>query len=166
MRKGFSLIELLVIVTILPFILIVIDGLFSSMLSDVPRSWNTMQNNSTLLNMLQQMEQDIDAAQDLPLSIDGYTADDKLLLIERTNQVIHYQLKNDRVFRYGFADNQNIAELTRSWSLPKTIIQWRVLRQNGKGYAVEIQHHIEYTLRGHLIKKMENSNMFFIGVFE
>ena len=166
MRKGFSLIELLVIITILPFVLIVADGLFSSMLSDVPRSWNTMQNNSTLLNMLRQMEQDINAAKDLPSSVDGYTSGKDLLLIEQVDKIIHYQLKDNSVFRYVFAGHQKIAGQTRSWTLPKTIIQWQVLRQNDKGYAVEIQHHIEYTLRGHLIKKMENSNMFFIGTFE
>ena len=166
MRKGFSLIELLVIIAILPFILVVIDGLFSSMLSDVPRSWNTIQNNSVLLHMLRQMEQDIDKAENLPQSIDGYTAGNELLLIRQADKVIHYQLKDDRVFRYGFAGTQEIADQTRSWLLPKTKIQWQVHRQNGKGYAVEIRHNIEYIHHGHTIRKMENAHLFYPGIIE
>ncbi len=166
MRKGFSLIELIVIIAILPFILVVIDGLFSSMLTDVPRSWNTIQNNSVLLHMLRQMEQDIDQAENLPRSINGYTAGNELLLIEQTDKVIHYQMKDDRVFRYGFAGTQKIPEETKSWLLPKTKIQWQVHRENGKGYAAEIQHNVEYIHHGHLIKKMENSHLFYPGIIE
>lgn len=166
MRKGFSLIEIVVIIAILPFILIVIDGLLASILSDVPRSWKTIQSNSVMLHMLEQIQQDIDAAENLPETIDGFTAGDELLLIQQADKVIHYQLKDDRVFRYGFAQNRQIPEDSRSWSLPKTKITWQVHRQNGQSHALEIQHRIEYTLRGHLIKKMENSNLFYVGILE
>ena len=166
MRKGFSLIELIVIIAILPFILIVIDGLFATMFTDVPKSWNTIQDNSVLLNMLRQMQQDVDTAKDLPQSIDGYTAGDELLLIEQADKVIHYQLKDNYVYRYEFSDNQQIPNDTRYWLLPKTKIKWQVYRQDGQNYAVEIQHHSEYTLRGHLIKKMENSHLFYTGILE
>src|SRR4030042_369117 len=135
MRKGFSLIELIVIIAILPFILMIIDGLFTTMLSDVPRSGKTIQDNSILLPMLRQMEQDIDKANNLPRSIDGYTAGDDLLLIEQADKAIHYQLKDGTVYRYGFRDNQRIPEDSRFWFLPDTIIQWQVLRPNDKGYA-------------------------------
>jgi len=166
MRKGFSLIELIVIIAILPFILIVIDGLFATMFTDVPKSWNTIQDNSVLLNMLRQMQQDVDTAKDLPQSIDGYTAGDELLLIEQADKVIHYQLKDNYVYRYEFSDNQQIPNDTRYWLLPKAKIKWQVYRQDGQNYAVEIQHHSEYTLRGHLIKKMENSHLFYTGILE
>ena len=166
MRKGFSLIELIVIIAILPFILIVIDGLFASMFTDVPKSWNTIQYNSVLLNMLRQMEQDIDAAKDLPHSIDGYTAGDELLLIEQADGVIHYQRKDNYIYRYKFKDGKQIPEQTRYWLLPETKITWNVHREDGEGYAVEIQHNAEYILRGHLVKKMQNSHLFYAGILE
>ena len=166
MRKGFSLIEIIIIIAILPFILIVIDGLLTSILSDVPRSWKTIQSNSVMLHMLEQIQQDIDAAESLPESAGEYTAGDELLLIQQAGKVIHYRLKDDRVFRYGFAENRQIPEDTKSWSLPKTKITWQVHRRNGQSHALEIQHHIEYTLRGHLIKKMKNSNLFYVGILE
>ena len=166
MRKGFSLIELIVIIAILPFIMIAIDSLFASMFTDVPKSLNTVQDNSVLLNMLRQMEQDIDVAKDLPQSIGGYTAGDDLLSIEQADDVIHYQRKDNYIYRYEFKDGKQIPEKTRYWRLPDTKITWQVHRRDGKGYAVEIRHHNEYILHGHLIKKMENSNLFFVGILE
>ena len=167
MRKGFSLIELLVIIAVLPFVFIVIDGLIATMFTDIPKSVKSIQDNSILLDMTKQMQQDIDAAKDLPQSINGYTAGDDLLLIELADGSIHYQLKDDQVLRYVFAENQQqIPEKTRLWSMPGTKVKWQVHRKNGKGFAVEIEHHIEYTLRGHLIKKMANSNMYFVGILE
>jgi type II secretory pathway component PulJ len=166
MHKGFSLIELIVIIAVLPFILITIDKLFASMFTDVPKSLNTIQDNSVLLNMLNQMEQDIDAANDLPQSIDGYTAGDELLLIKQADSVIQYQRKGDYIYRYEFKDGKQVPEQTRYWLLPETKITWQVHRKDGKGYAVEIRHHNEYVLHGHLVKKMENSNLFYIGILE
>ena len=166
MRKGFSLVELIVIIAILPFILIVIDKLFASMFTDVPRSLNTIQDNSVLLNMLRQMEQDIDSANDLPQSIDGYTSGDDLFLIRQADSMIHYQRKGDYIYRYKFRDDRQIPEQTRYWPLPEIKIAWQVHREDGKGYAVEIRHHAEYILHGHLVKKMENSNLFYAGILE
>ena len=109
---------------------------------------------------------DIDAAKDLPQSTGGYTAGDDLLLIEQTKSMIHYQRKDNYIYRYEFKDGKQIPEKTRYWLLPDTKITWRVRRRDGKGYAVEIRHHNEYILHGHLIKKMENSNLFFVGILE
>jgi hypothetical protein len=120
-----------------------------------------------MLDLARQIQNDIDTAQDLPQSIDGYTADDNLLLIKMAEGSIHYQLKDNTIHRKVFTENQKqIPEKARQWLIPEAKIKWRVHRKNGKGYAVEIEHHIEYTLKGHLIKKMANSNMYFVGVFE
>jgi type II secretory pathway component PulJ len=166
MRKGFSLIELIVIIAILPFIMITINRLFASMFTDIPKSWNTIQDNTVLLNMLDQMERDIDKAKDLPQSIDEYTADDEPLLIEQANSVIHYQRKGKYIYRYEFTDGKKNPEQTRYWFLPNTKITWQVRRENGKNYAVEIRHNVEYKLRGHLLKKMQNSRLFYAGILE
>ncbi len=167
MRKGFSLIELIVIIAILPFVFIVIDGLIATMFSDIPRSVKTIQDNSILLDMTDQLQEDIDVAKDLPQSVNGYTASNELLLIKLADSVIYYQIKDGQVLRYGFAENQQkIPEQTRLWSMPDTKIKWHVHRKNGKGYAVEIENHTEYVYKGHLIKKMANSHIYFVGIFE
>jgi len=137
------------------------------MFTDVPKSLNTIQDNSVLLNMLRQMEQDIDTANDLPQSIDGYTAGDELLLIEQADSVIHYQQKDDYIYRYEFKNGKQITDQRRYWLLPEIKITWQVHREDEKGgYAVEIRHHNEYILHGHLVRKMENSHLFYTGILE
>ena len=82
MRKGFTLVELLVVIIVLPFVMLVLDGLFSTLIRDIPRSYRVVQENTSLLSMLEQMQQDIDKAKGLPESFDGHTASGELLLIE------------------------------------------------------------------------------------
>ena len=80
MRKGFALMEMLAVLIILPFILIVLAGLFTTLISDIPRSYRVIQANTSLLSMLRQMQRDIDAAKQLPESFAEYATDDELLL--------------------------------------------------------------------------------------
>lgn len=167
MRKGFTLTELLVVVIILPFFAIIIDGLFRTLIKDIPRSHRVVQENTTVLSVLDQMQKDIDKALGLPESFNEYTAGDKLFLIELPdNSVISYQLKDDEVIRYQLkADRQgNILEKT-VWLVPHAKVKWRVQRKNRNGYAVEVQTHIEHEVLGHLEKKMANSHLFYIGAF-
>ena len=66
MRKGFTLIEVLTVVVVLPFLMIVIDGLFKTLIKDIPRSYKVVQANTSLLSVLKEMQQDIDKAKGLP----------------------------------------------------------------------------------------------------
>ena len=167
MRKGFTLIELLVVVIILPFFAVIIDGLFRTLIKDIPRSHRVVQENTTVLSSLDQMQKDIDKALGLPESFKGYASGDKLLLIELPdNSVICYQLKDDKVIRYQLkADQQGDITEKTVWLVPHAKVNWRVQRKDGNGYAVEVQTHIEHEVLGHLEKKMANSHLYFLGAF-
>jgi len=185
MRKGFTLVELLVVIIVLPFVMLVLDGLFSTLIRDVPRSYRVMQENTSLLSMLEQMQQDIDKAKGLPESFDEYTTSNKLLLIELAEGMICYQLKDEKVSRYWILDtrystrinpptagfDRNPALLGQEsrietvWSVPHAKVEWQVWRKDGGGYAVEVQTHIEHKIQGHWEKKMANSHLYFVGAF-
>jgi len=164
MRKGFTLIEILVIVIVTPFVFLIFDGLFRTLLSDIPWSWRIAQENTTMLSMLDQLQQDMDAAKGLPESFGAYTADDKLLLIELPNAVLCYQLKDGKVVRQRFAGTDGSKpEAEKAWSLPNAEITWRPWVRNGKRYAVETSAHIERSARGQWKKKMAHSRLYFVG---
>jgi prepilin-type N-terminal cleavage/methylation domain-containing protein len=167
MRKGFTLTEILVVVIILPFFAVILDGLFRTLIKDIPRSHQVVQENTTVLSALDQMEKDISKAQRLPESFKGYASSDKLLLIElQDNSVICYQIKDDKISRKQLASNHQINyPETTSWSIPHAKVRWQILRKNGNGYAVEVRNHIEHEVLGHLEKKMANSHLFYIGAF-
>jgi hypothetical protein len=152
------------VVITLPFVALVLDGLFKTLLSDIPRSARVLQDNTTLLNMLGQFQQDIDAAKRLPDSFAGHTTNDKLLLIELAEGMICYQLEDGRVLRRRLTDTPQGREEARVWAMPNANVEWRLWRRQGRGYAVEVKTHIKHKLRKKLQKKMANSHLYFSGV--
>jgi prepilin-type N-terminal cleavage/methylation domain-containing protein len=132
MRKGFTLVELLVVVVVLPFVFILFDGLFKTIVGEIPMSVRVVQENTSLLNMLGQLQRDVDKAKGLPESFADRTANDQLLLIELKEGVICYQLKEGEVFRHKLTDPpQGKAEEPRVWSLPHASVKWKVWAGNG-----------------------------------
>ncbi len=169
MRKGFTLVEILVVIIVLPFVMLVLDGLFSTLIRDIPRSYRVVQENTSLLSMLEQMQQDIDKAKGLPESFDEYTTSNKLLLIELAEGMICYQLKDDkaRTIRRSSLASRVTGDESRItvWSVPHAKVEWQVWRKDKGGYAVEVKTHIEHKIQGHWEKKMVNSHLYFVGAF-
>ena len=169
MRKGFTLVEILVVIIVLPFVMLVLDGLFSTLIRDIPRSYRVMQENTSLLSMLEQMQQDIDRAKGLPESFDEYTTSNKLLLIELAEGMICYQLKDEkaRTVRRSSLASRVTGDESRItvWSIPHAKVEWQVWRKDGGGYAVEVQTHIEHKIQGHWEKKMANSHLYFVSTY-
>jgi prepilin-type N-terminal cleavage/methylation domain-containing protein len=166
MRKGFNLVEMLVVLVIIPVAAVTLDRLFTNLLRDIPRSSAVVQENTTLLDMLRKMRKDIDTATGLPKSFAGRTTDDELLIIEGPDSVICYQLKDNEVLRYKLTEAQEDGnEDVRVWSVPNAVVQWHVWRSDGKGYAVEVKTYVRQKLRKKQQKKLANSHLYFVGAF-
>ena len=166
MRRGYSLVEMLVVLAIVSTVSIVVSKLFTTLISDIPRSYRIVQENTSVLNMLEQMHEDVDLARGLPESFAEYTTDKDLLLIELPNGIVCYQLKDGRVLRHSLPTAQeHYEEDTKVWSVPNAIIEWQVRRNNGAGYAVEVKTHIEHNVRGRSEEKMAGSYLYFAGAF-
>lgn len=167
MRRGFSLVELLVVVMVLPVAALVLDRFFTTLMRDIPRSTRVIQENTTLLNMLDQMRADVGRARQLPESYAGRTSNDRMLLIETADGVICYRLDEGQARRYELADTQqHDGGDARVWSLPNSEILWRVWRKGGSGHAVEVKTHIKQKLRKKSQKKMVNSHLYFVGALQ
>jgi prepilin-type N-terminal cleavage/methylation domain-containing protein len=166
MRRGYSLVELLVAMAIFSIVSIVVSKLFTTIISDIPRSYRIVQENTSVLNMLEQMHEDIDLAKGLPESFDEYKTDKDLLLIELPNGIVCYQLKDGRVFRRRLPTaKEHYEEAAKVWSVPNAEIDWQVRRNNGAGYAVEVKTHIEHNVRSRSEEKMAGSHLYFVGAF-
>ncbi|MFB0552080.1 MAG: type II secretion system protein J [Phycisphaerae bacterium] len=184
MRKGFTLMEVLIVVIVLPFIMLVLNDFFRTLIKDIPRSYQVVQENASLLSMLEQMQKDIDEAKGLPESFNEYTTGERLLLIELTEGMICYQLKDEKVSRYWILDTRYSTRIKNQesrietvWSIPNAKVEWQVWRKDGDGPpaagfdwdpallgAVEVKTHIEHKIRGdHWEKKMANSHLYFVG---
>ena len=162
MRKGFTLVEVFLLVIVLPFVFLLFDGLFKTIVGEIPMSVRLIQENTSLLSVLGQIQQDTDKAKGLPKSYAGQTASDQLLLIELSEGVICYQLKDGQIVRQKLTDtSQGKAQESRVWSIPHASVQWKVWERNGQGYAVEIDTHLEYGRRGQWKQKMAHSHVYF-----
>jgi prepilin-type N-terminal cleavage/methylation domain-containing protein len=162
--KGFTLVEIMVVVIILPFVFVIMDGLFRTLLAEIPWSWRIAQENTVVINMLERMHQDLDKAKGLPTSFAGQAANDELLLIELADGLICYQLKDGQVTRRRLTGiRKGDAEETRVWTVPHAKVEWKIWTQNGQGYAVETKTSIEYENRGQWNRKMANSHLYFVG---
>ena len=164
MRKGFTFFEILLIIVVLPFVFLLLDGLFKTLAGEIPMSVRLIQENTNLINMIRQIQKDTDKAQGLPKSFAGQTTSDQVLLIELSEGVICYQRKDGQVVRQMLTDtSKNKAEDTRIWSIPHANVEWKVWERNGQGYAVETNTHLEYGRRGQWVKKMAHTHVYFIG---
>ncbi|MBN2312874.1 MAG: type II secretion system protein [Sedimentisphaerales bacterium] len=157
MRKGFTLVEMLVIVIIVPVLFIFLDGLFRTLLADIPRSHRIAQESITLHHLLEQIQEDMDNAEGLPQSVEGFSVNDKQFLIDRPEGVISYQQENDRIVRRQLTGGEKV------WSLPHTKVAWKIWEKNSQGYAVEVSAHFEYKTCGKWKKTLANSHLFYGG---
>jgi prepilin-type N-terminal cleavage/methylation domain-containing protein len=102
MRRAFTLIELLVVVTVLPFVMAALGQVYATFIRDIPHATRVLQENTTVLNLIQQIRRDMDEAVGLPRQFEGQQAGERTLLIEQPDQVIRYHLEEGRIVRTLF----------------------------------------------------------------
>ena len=165
MRRGYTLTELLVAMVLISAISIILSRLLITVIQDIPRLYRMVQENTSVLNMLEQMHDDIDTAKGLPESFGEYVTDEEMLLIESPNGIVCYQLKDGKVLRRRLpAAQERGEEDTKVWPAPNAKIEWQV-RRNDFGGLVEIKTCIERDVGGRSEEKMANSYLFFAGAF-
>ena len=60
MRKGFTLIEVLIVVAITPILAVALSDVFAVFARDIPQSVRLLQQNTSVLDMLQNVRRDVD----------------------------------------------------------------------------------------------------------
>ena len=160
MKKGFSLIEVLVVVVILPFVAIALSRFFATFIRDIPRMTRVVEQNTTVLDLLGQLRQDMDAATALPDAVGTETSDSDTLLIQRPQDVICYQLQPGRVDRTILAPD---AQDRRTWTFPDAVVEWTPWRQAETSYALELRTRVRQRIGTKLKDKMVNAHVLFVG---
>ena len=163
MKKAFTLIEVLLIIGTLPIIMLIMSRLFNTLLKESPRIWDNIQQNTTMLNMLSQLQSDIDKAQNLPEKYEEFISNDNLLLIEQEDTLVGYEFNEGEITRQILNNTQTDTEQQKQWKMPDAKIKWTVHKKNGNGYCLEITNYIESVNDGRTEKKMANSHLYFTG---
>jgi prepilin-type N-terminal cleavage/methylation domain-containing protein len=185
MRRAFTLVELLVVVTIAPLLMVVISHVYVTFIRDIPRMTRALQVNTTVLDALRQIRRDVDGAVGLPEQFESCHADARTLLIEQAGGVVCYQIENGRIVRTRLSGSvsedrgrktkdgiaahpqsaiRNPQSPERVWRVPEAVIAWRPWVRDGRAYAVEIHSHVMQQVEGFMREKLANSQVFFLPV--
>jgi type II secretory pathway pseudopilin PulG len=161
MRSGFTLIEVLMIVVIAPFILVVVSGLFGTFIRDIPQGTRLVQQNTTVLHMLDQLRRDVGDAVALPQQTAGAHADETTLRIEQPEGVVLYRFEAGRTVREVITGQEQASE--RIWQARDAVIEWEPWTQEGATVGVEVRSHIRQQVAGIVLHKLPGSHVFFMA---
>ena len=99
MRKGYSLIEMLMVLTLMSSLIVVLGEPIHMLLSEVPRVSRLPYVQGTVQAMLMRLQGDVDAAEGLLVVHGAYQADEKTLLIQVPEGVVVYRALAEGVTR-------------------------------------------------------------------
>jgi prepilin-type N-terminal cleavage/methylation domain-containing protein len=163
MRRAFTLIELLFTVAVVPSLMIAVSGVYLTFLRDIPRTTRLLQQNATVLDLLEQIGRDMDRATGLPEQVEGRAAGEHTLLIEQPGCVVRYQFENGRVVRtLRQGQSVSVADEEGLWRVPDAVIAWRPWVRDGRAYAIEIHAHLQERVNGLVRPMLAGSHVFFV----
>ncbi len=96
MRKGFTLVEMLIVIMTLPLVAMAADRLFRELVIDAPRSLDVASQNDSVVRMLIRLQEDVGRATQVLPAYEGHVSDENLLLLRIGTQVIGYKKSKDR----------------------------------------------------------------------
>lgn len=162
-RKAFTLVEVLVVITVLPIVAIAFSGLFATFTRDVPRLTRMVQENTSVLDLARHIHDDVDAAVALPDAAHEWTSDDRTLLIGLPERVICYRIDEDGVTRTVLAGGQGEPQTEGIWRFRDAVIAWRLQRRADRAHALEVQTSLKERLSGKIRQRFANSHLCFLG---
>ena len=162
MRKGFSLIEILIVIMTVPVVMLVVYRVFHEMAIDIPRGVALVSQHGRLLGVVESLHDDIDRATALSLEDLPQTEGVPVLLIEQPGRQVRYALLEEGIRRAASGDilDPNVPA-EREWLLPKANIAWHLWRQGNAVVALRVD--TSMTHGRHQKSKFQNTHLFFIG---
>jgi type II secretory pathway pseudopilin PulG len=157
-RRAFTLVEMLLLIAAAPFIMVIVSGIFATIIRDIPRETRVVQQHTTALDMLRQLRRDVDAAVGLPDESQEIRADERTLLIAQSDAVIRYQFDSGRVVRTLLNDPNE----QRVWRMRDAVVTWRPWVRGGAAHAVEVHSHVQQQVAHLRRNQLANSHVFFL----
>lgn len=158
-RKGYALIEILTICSILTVLLFLLIKPTRALFVDMNHTHKDFNENSTVYDMLTKLRKDIESAD----YVRQDPADPNALLLEGSGGQVRYKFAGEKVTK------TTVDKMTKSnggeslWTAPHAVIKHRLWQRDGKVYAVEVTKSIERKVLGKWERKLANSYVYFVG---
>jgi len=163
MRKASTLIEMLAVISILVMLIVACAKPLDTLISGIPRASRDFQTNSVMLGMLRELRGDIEGSNGLLEYATDETIGNNMLLIETEGGIVCYELGDGEVAKTTSWVDEQLSQDSRTWSLPRVKISWKLRDHNGKKCAVELTTNIERMVMGKQEEKLRNSYVYFAG---
>jgi prepilin-type N-terminal cleavage/methylation domain-containing protein len=154
MKKGITLIELVMAVAILAPLLLLAASLDYTALRELPCAAALTQTSLRMQNMLQALRQDVESADSLQLNGQSVELHGKAGLTTYS--------RNGGNFTRTVQRPPEKADV-RTWPLPEADIQWKAWNEKGRNYALEVRTALIVRENGQPRKKLANSQVFHLG---
>lgn len=159
---AFMLIELLMVVITVPIVMVALSGLYRGFLHEIPRMIRLVEQNTMVLNLLDQLHRDMGTAVDVPEQAVGRHADTSTLLIAQPDAVVCYRFDDEQTVRMLFRGLEaSSPPEERVWKARDAVIEWQPWRPGGRVCGVEVHSHLEQTVAGKVQRRFRNSYIFF-----
>jgi type II secretory pathway component PulJ len=164
MPGGYTIIEMLGVILITPLLMVLIGGFLVTFLRDIPQATRLLDQNTAVLDVLNQLRHDMDRAVALPSQAGDRRTDDATLLIRQADALVCYRLEEGRIVRMVLDRSEEVLpDVERIWQAHDAVIQWRPWVREGGAYAVEVQSHLRQRVAGEFRQRFRNSHVFFVG---
>ncbi len=161
MRKGFTLVEMLIVIMTLPLVAVAADRLFRELVLDAPRSLDVAAQNDSVVRMLTRLREDVGRATQVLPSYEGHVSNEQFLLLRMGNQVIGYKKNNDRIERHELGNPDTAERIATVCVAPQATINWTLWPAEDSPVALKIHTSIQH--RRSLKQKLAGNYLFFIG---
>ena len=164
MRRGFSLMEIILMLPLMGVVALIAGTMFPVVVRDVPKLQRVVYQNARIGTVLRCIRRDMDAADALPDRHADKTAGPKRLLIKLDRIVICYEIRKDGIVKEQLGpDVSSPPREIECWALPDAKMRFERWRRSGAAFAVEIHTAIEFETRGRTSDKLPNTHLFFLS---
>ena len=139
MRKGFSLIEMLVMLSLFLLIMLFCTKSIKILVTDVPQLHKDFQANVSVLHLLSRLQNDIETGKSLSRDFADGESPKSTLLIKSRDGFVSYHFGDGEIVKSILNhDRALITDKAEVWKIKQADINWQLWQKKDSYYAVEI----------------------------
>ncbi len=159
MRKGYTVIEMIWVTSLVVIFLLLINEPMRVLISDLPRNHRDFQTAQSMTHCMSRLKTDIEAGRTI---LQRQETEDESIEIVGSGRTVTYLFKQDMIERVITNDPNDIeAQQSEQWTLPHVRWTWSVMDAS----SLRISCWIDRTVLGRNEKKFYNSHVYYIKGF-
>ena len=158
MRKGFTLLELLLAVVIMGIAGTISVGVLATVMRDIPAEKTAIEEHATLGAMVRQMRKDVAASADAAV-----LTDPPGIVLTTGGAKVRYVGRDGQVERTEEVAGGSAGAKPMIWLAPHGVVHWSVRRLGDRGIAVEVRTEVTPAVPPRGRRTLTNAHLLVLG---